>query len=254
MERALTPGALRVVFQPIFDLSRLPLEIVAVEGLTRGPADSNLVSPDVLFEFARRKREEAPMDRAAVTAILEAARDLPKSWRIQVNVHAATLVRDPEFTDCVLEHARRSDIAPERLVIEVIEHWSRDIDMPRLLAGLDRLRQAGIEYALDDVGAGAANLGLILTTSPTLLKIDRSLVNGVARNARLAAALRAVQALAAAIGARLVVEGIESADDLEFVRRYRIEMAQGFLLARPAAAETLHSLPAPRTRTPRIAA
>jgi EAL domain-containing protein (putative c-di-GMP-specific phosphodiesterase class I) len=239
MEKALRPGALRVVFQPIYDLARLPLEIVAVEGLTRGPADSNLVSPDVLFEFARRKREEASMDRAAVTAILDAARDLPAAWRIQLNVHAATLVRDGSFTELLVEQAEKSGIAPNRLVIEVIEHWSLDVDMPRLLAALDDLRLAGIEYALDDVGVGSANLGLILTTSPTLLKVDRTLVQGVSRCERLAAALRAVQALAAAVGARLVVEGIESPDDLELVRRYEIEMAQGFLLGRPVAVEDL---------------
>lgn len=236
IDRLISPRGLSAVFQPIFALGREPFRVVAAEGLTRGPLGSNLVAPDVLFEFVRRRREEVAVDRAAVAAILTAATELPGAWKIHLNVHASSLSRDPDFARFTADTASSCGIAADRLVLEVIEHWSADIEEGRFLAGLDRVRESGIEVALDDVGAGVANLGLILLANPTLLKIDRSLVHGIASSARQSAALRSIQLLAQEIGAELVVEGLELQEDLDRLRTLGIVFAQGYLLGRPVTA------------------
>lgn len=254
IERLVSPTGLRAHFQPIFDLRSRPHRIVAVEGLTRGPEQSNFATPDVLFEFARRKREEPAVDRAAVRTILKSAREFPSAWKLHLNVHASTIVRDEAFGEFLVAAARENRIEPSRLVVELLEHWAADVSETPLLAGLARLRSAGVQVALDDVGAGVANLGLILMTEPTLLKIDRSLVQGLAGSRRQNAALRSIGVLAREIGAELVAEGIEEATDLEALRQVGIELAQGYFLARPTtAAELCARLPEPDGAAPRAA-
>ena len=95
IQRVIEPGAISVMFQPILDILGARPRLYAVEGLSRGPKGSTLEAPDILFEFARRKNEEAIVDRAAIAAILAEARKLPPGLRIQVNVHASTIGRDP---------------------------------------------------------------------------------------------------------------------------------------------------------------
>jgi EAL domain-containing protein (putative c-di-GMP-specific phosphodiesterase class I) len=236
IERLVGPDGIRAVFQPIFDLRQEPFQVAAVEGLSRGPRDTNLSSPDVLFEYARRKRQEVAVDRAAVIAILAASKGLCSGWSIHLNVHATTIVRDTAFADFLTRAATDQGVSPSRLVVELLEHWAADVEPTLLLEGLERLRSAGIRVALDDVGAGVSNLGLILMTSPSLLKVDSSLVQGVATSAPRSAALRAVRILAREIGAEIVVEGVETEEDLAKVRELEIPLGQGFLLARPTPA------------------
>jgi EAL domain-containing protein (putative c-di-GMP-specific phosphodiesterase class I) len=241
IERLVAPDGIRAVFQPIFDLRQEPFRIVAVEGLSRGPQDTNLSSPDVLFEYARRKRQESVVDRAAVCAILRAAGSLIPDWNVHLNVHATTIVRDVEFADFLTRTSSERGISRSRLVVELLEHWAADVEPTRLLEGLERLRSAGLRVALDDVGAGVSNLGLILMTSPSLLKVDSSLVQGVATSPPRSAAVRAVRVLAREIGAEIVVEGIETREDLAKLRELEIPLGQGFLLARPASALELRT-------------
>ena len=94
MERVIEPGAITALFQPILGISDDEPRIVAVEGLARGPKGSTLESPDILFEFARRKNEESIVDRAAISSILREARKLPTDLALHLNVHASTLGRD----------------------------------------------------------------------------------------------------------------------------------------------------------------
>lgn len=78
-----------------------------------GPGDSNFESPDVLFEFVRRKNEEVRVDRACVAAALDAAAELAIDIGVAVNVHVLTLVRDPGFGAFVCDAAAQ-DWIPER--------------------------------------------------------------------------------------------------------------------------------------------
>ncbi|MEO8277963.1 MAG: EAL domain-containing protein [Thermoanaerobaculia bacterium] len=232
---------LRTVFQPIFRLGEGEPAVVACEGLTRGGEGSNFSRPDVLFEYARRLHEEHRADWAAIEGILREAAPLPAHWRIHFNVHAATIAKDANLAAKVVEKARHHGIDPGRLVAEVIEHWSTAVKLEDLDAGLRRFREENIAVALDDVGAGVANLGLILFASPSYLKIDRSLVEGVAQDPRKEAALRCLNALAVQLGAETIVEAPATFADLDLVGRIGIRYAQGFILGKPRTAQQLLS-------------
>lgn len=233
LDLVLTPGQLTPVFQPI--VRTRDGSTFGFEGLTRGPEGTNLHAADVLFEYVRRKHEESPVDRACVAAILAAAPQLPQTALLNLNVHASTLGRDAGFVRFVLDEADRRAIAHERLVIEIVEHtpfWDGD----RFLRALEALRLAGAAIALDDVGLGHSNYRMILESHPAYFKLDRFLVQGIAADRYRQAVVRSLVQLAEAFSGAVIAEGVETPDDLAVIGELGIDLAQGYLFARPAAA------------------
>lgn len=240
MERVIEPGAITALFQPILGIADDKPRIIAVEGLARGPKGSTLESPDILFEFARRKNEESIVDRAAISSILREARKLPTDLALHLNVHASTLGRDGRFVEFLKKTSTSVGIDLRRLTLEIVEH-SNFIEEENFLAALVELRGSGISVALDDVGVGTSNFRMMLITRPTMLKIDRYLVSGVARDTYQQATMRAIRLLADQVHAELVAEGVDNQEDLRTLRTLGIEYAQGFLFSRPRSAEDLYA-------------
>jgi EAL domain-containing protein (putative c-di-GMP-specific phosphodiesterase class I) len=232
LDRVLAPGALSVRYQPIYDLRGGEPQPVAVECLVRGPADTTLEAPDLLFEYARRKREEAAVDRAAVAAVAESATALRADLPVHVNAHASTLGRDAGFAAFLLAAFERRQVDPARVVVEIVEHTDC-VEERGFLASLATVRRAGATVALDDVGSGRANFRMMLVARPDLLKIDRLLVQGVARDPYRRSILASLVLVAREQGLGVVVEGIEEAADLDAARELGVGFAQGFLLSRP---------------------
>ncbi len=249
MERVIEPGAITALFQPILSIRGEESRIVAAEGLARGPKGSTLESPDVLFEFARRKNEESIVDRAAISSILREARKLPPDLSLHLNVHASTLGRDGRFVEFLRKNSSSVGIDPKRLTLEIVEH-SNFVEEENFLEALTELRASGIGVALDDVGVGTSNFRMMLIARPTMLKIDRYLVSGVARDSYQQATMRAIRLLADQVHADLVAEGVDNEDDLRTLRTLGIEYAQGFLFSRPRTAEDLTAMMAQQSFAP----
>jgi EAL domain-containing protein (putative c-di-GMP-specific phosphodiesterase class I) len=230
LDRLFEPGAISVVFQPIFECRGGGRRLYALECLVRGPKGSNMEDPEILLEYVRRKREEARIDRICVETALRAARELPRLPRLCLNVHASTLGRDPDFVPFLAEAAAENEIALARLTVEIVEHappW----DGPAFLEALTALRARGVRIALDDVGLGQSNFKMILDACPEYFKIDRYFVQGVHRDARRQAVLDSVTQLARRFGGRVVAEGVEEPADLRAVTARGIDLIQGFLFA-----------------------
>src|SRR5262245_34618479 len=105
LDRIVRPGALTTAFQPIFEIVDGRPRLHYLEALTRGPKGTSVETPEVLFEYARRKNRSAEVDAACVKAALLEARILPAAVRIGLNVHASTLATDPEFLNVVGDNA-----------------------------------------------------------------------------------------------------------------------------------------------------
>ena len=198
------------------------------------PRGTNAERPEVLFIYARRKHAEVALDRAAVRTVLLAAREI-RNVSLGVNVHAATLASDLDFLPFLGDALTESGVAPERVVLELVEHghvWDRHA----LHLNLDALRHIGVRMALDDFGTGEANYLMFLECRPEYLKIDRYFNHGCHLDPRRQAMLDSLAGLAACVGTRVVAEGVEDPADLQRVRSAGIELAQGFLLGRPGPA------------------
>jgi len=236
LDELLAPSALTTVFQPIIAFGADGAGTLhGYEALTRGPRGTHASRADVLFEYVRRKRAEPEVDRVCVLAALRAARSLPSCPHLSLNVHAATLGRDPEFTRMVLDAAQAQGFAPAQLVIEVVEQSSQ-WNTVGFAAALVALREAGVAIALDDLGLGHSNLQMVLEVRPDYLKLDRYFVAGAVTDPARRAVLRLMNDLGRAIGGQVVAEGIESPADLATVRAAGITLVQGYLLSPPRTA------------------
>jgi EAL domain-containing protein (putative c-di-GMP-specific phosphodiesterase class I) len=238
LDRVLEPGQLSVVFQPIFEVGGRDPSLFGLECLTRGPRGTNAARPAVLFEYVRRKRAEAVMDRACVAAALREAATLPGAPRLSLNVHASTLGRDPSFVAFLLEKAREGGVGSRRLVVEVVEH-APPFDVPAFRGSLTELREAGVAIALDDVGLGQSNYKMILDVRPEIYKLDRYLVAGALQDPYRQVILDSLARMVRRLEARAVAEGVEDEHELVAVESAGIELVQGYLLARPMPREDL---------------
>jgi EAL domain-containing protein (putative c-di-GMP-specific phosphodiesterase class I) len=224
------PGAIRVDFQPMLCVRNTPPRLYALEALARGPRGSSVEKPDVLFEYARRKGEESQVDSICIAEALASASTLPGKPRISMNVHGSTLGNVPHFAEHFLDAAESYGIAPERLMLEIVEHrapWTMD----SFQSTLGTLRDAGVRIAVDDLGVGASNFRMIVDCRPDHLKVDRYIADGCSRDPIRAAVIASIVSLADAIGARPIVEGIEHEDDLDVVTSLGVGIVQGFLFA-----------------------
>jgi EAL domain-containing protein (putative c-di-GMP-specific phosphodiesterase class I) len=234
LDRLLQPAALQAAFQPVVDISSSTAPPHYMEGLIRGPAGTNVVRPEILFDYARRKGSEVEVDRACIHALLTAARGLP-GVSIGLNIRAATIAADLELLTFLGDLLTETGIAPGRLVVEIIER-GQDWGRRTFLLNLDGLRSIGVRVALDDFGTGKANYRLLLDARPDYLKVDRSFGHGCHDDPRCRALLDSLARLAGRIGCRVVAEGIKDPADLEVVREAGIDLVQGYLWGTPAPA------------------
>jgi EAL domain-containing protein (putative c-di-GMP-specific phosphodiesterase class I) len=160
------------------------------------------------------------------------------TWRdkatVAVNVSPVQL-REESFASNVAAILRRTNLPPTRLNIEVTETvlLNDDVVTQRNVA---RLRALGIGLALDDFGTGFSTMSTLVRFSFDKLKIDSSFVKESVHGRESAAVVRGIVALAREIGMPTTAEGIETQEQLDFVRVCGCTHAQGFLLGRPVRA------------------
>jgi diguanylate cyclase len=173
-------------------------------------------------------------------ALLQSCTEAVK-WRdkatVAVNVSPVQL-REESFASTVAAVLRRTKLPPVRLNIEVTETvlLSDDVVTRRNVA---RLRALGIGLALDDFGTGFSTMSTLVRFSFDKLKIDSSFVRESVHGRESAAVVRGIVALAREIGMPTTAEGIETQEQLNFVRVCGCTHAQGFLLGRPVKGEEI---------------
>ena len=212
-----------VEFQPVFDLD--DCTIVSLEALARFWTEP-MRSPSVWFAEATEVGLGVELELAAIRSALQRLDDFPPGVAIALNVSPTTAL-DARFCELLFAVA-------DRVVIEITEHAQVD-DYDALQSALAPLRERGAQLAIDDVGAGFANLRHILRLAPDLVKLDLSLTQEISRDPAREALASSLVGFAEGVGASIVAEGISSDEDLALLRALGVDYGQGFHLARPSA-------------------
>jgi diguanylate cyclase (GGDEF)-like protein/PAS domain S-box-containing protein len=177
-------------------------------------------------------------------ALSEACRQLA-AWdrqsaggqRVAVNVSARQF-RSEGFVEAVAAALRRHSVAPQRLELELTESLLID-DREAAIATLDRLKALGVQIAVDDFGTGYSSLSYLSGLPVDCLKIDRSFVVQTTKGGRDATIAQAIISLGHGLGLRVLAEGVETVEQLEFMRAHGCDECQGYLFARPQPAAAL---------------
>jgi diguanylate cyclase (GGDEF)-like protein/PAS domain S-box-containing protein len=236
---ALDRGELSVNYQPIFRVS--DLRPMAFEALLRWfhPA-RGLVSPVRFIPVA----EETGLIVALGRWVLEQACRECSAWQerglqsvsVAVNVSPVQFARS-DFVETVQAILDRTGLRSGLLELELTESMMmRDIEDS--IRKMSALRDRGVRISADDFGTGYSSLGYLHRLPLDTLKIDRSFVTGLGVNSAAARLITGMISLAQAIGKRVIVEGVETPQQLDILRQAGCDEVQGWLLGAPALAPT----------------
>ena len=234
--RALERNELHLVHQPIVDID-LGI-VVGFEALMRWDrGQSQVVSPDEFIPIAEETGIIVPLGSWAINDALTQLRSwidaghCSASTTMSVNVSVRQL-HDPQFVTVVTEALASSGVAAEQLWLEVTE--SVMITEPtQALASLHRLNALGVRIAIDDFGTGYSSLSLLQRFPIQCIKIDRAFVNDVVTEPATQNIVRTIIAMAIAMGADVVAEGVETTEQLAQLNSLNCHRAQGYLFSRP---------------------
>jgi diguanylate cyclase (GGDEF)-like protein len=225
-----TVGALKAVFQPIFDLRTGQPR--GYEALIRPAPGSGFADPGELFAAAEAVGRTVELDLACLQTSIGAFAGMSLPGSLTLNLSPRTLEDDGFSVHTLVRLLSRHGVDPRRVVLELTEREVVE-DMDHLIRAVDACRAAGMRVAADDVGAGNAGLRLLAQVRFDIVKIDLSLVQGGAVRATSQEVVRTLKDLADRWGALVIAEGVETAEQLTFVRSLGIRAGQGYLLGRP---------------------
>ena len=156
---------------------------------------------------------------------------------VAVNIAPLMLTRD-DFAAQVVAALKRHDVPASALTLEVIETHGCQLDSNQL-EGLLHLRIQGCQLSIDDFGMGVSNLQRLLELPFSELKLPSEFVRGMADDGRKAAVVAGALIMARRMDLKVVVEGVETVDDLMAIKALGSPIMQGYFIARPMAGQDL---------------
>ena len=240
---ALENEGLLVYYQPIYAMDTKKL--VGCEALVRwNHAERGLIAPNDFIPIA----EENGLIRLIDEWVLHHACSQMQKWLsagvdlkfIAVNISSRSLSKD-SLAQQVANTLRDTQLAPEQLELEVTESAIME-DPESADIVLRQLREMGVRIAVDDFGTGYSSLARLRSLTLDKLKIDQSFISNLLDAKEDQAIVCAILALGASIGVEVQAEGIETAEQLEFLQTHNCPLGQGYFFGRPMPTADFESL------------
>lgn len=241
LNRALALGELTLYYQP--QVSAKDGSVVGMEALIRwNHPERGLVSPDQFIAVA----EETGLIVPIGDWVLKTACQQNKAWqdqglppiRVAVNLSARQFLKK-DFTGTVAAILEQTGLAPHYLELEITE--STMIDVHRASNTLAELKQLGVHIAIDDFGTGYSSLSYLKEFPLNRLKIDRSFVRDMKKSASNRAIVSTIISMAHNLELNVIAEGVETDEELAFLKEHLCEEVQGYLFCKPLPLEEVTS-------------
>ncbi|WP_281645072.1 EAL domain-containing protein [Parendozoicomonas sp. Alg238-R29] len=235
LKDAIRNGSFGLVYQPM-----ISLETGAVAGYAsqlRWEYEGKLLVPEEFLPTVESLRLMNPLGLWTLENVCREA----QSWRgtdgsrndvfFAVNL-ALSQCRDADVQQMVEKAMAQHGIVPAQLELEVSERIVSDVP-GKLITSLNALREQGVHVALDNFGSGLSALNYLRKLPVDVVKVDQLYIREIGRDSRVEGILKAITCLAHDMGIRVVAEGVESSEQLEFLKDLGYDRAQGMLMGRP---------------------
>jgi diguanylate cyclase (GGDEF)-like protein len=233
LRRALEAGEFHLVFQPQIRLGSS--ELTGFEALLRwNSATRGSISPADFIPIAEETGLIVPIGEWVLRSACATAAKWPDHIRIAVNLSPVQF-RSRGLVAMVTSGLAAAGLDPKRLELEVTETALLEDD-EATVAILHQLRKLGVRVSLDDFGVGYSSLGYLRKFPFDMIKIDRSFVGTLGFSHESAAIIRTIASLGANLGVETTAEGVETAEQLEMVRKAGCTSVQGFYFSKPCSA------------------
>jgi diguanylate cyclase (GGDEF)-like protein/PAS domain S-box-containing protein len=245
--RALELDLRRALPAEEFELHYQPLVLVQTEKITGFEAllrwshpERGQIPPLEFIGLAEATGLIVPIGEWVLQNACVEAMKWPSHVRIAVNVSAAQFRRG-NLAHVVVTALATSGLQPQRLELEITESVLLH-ESEATLATLHQLRGLGVRIAMDDFGTGYSSLSYLRSFPFDKIKIDQSFVRNLSGDENSMAIIRAVTGLGVSLGITTTAEGVETREQLDYLRREGCQEAQGYLFGRPAPAANIQKL------------
>ncbi len=225
---------LRLFYQPIMDIGTGT--IIGLEALIRWErSGEGLVSPARFIPLAEETGLIIPIGEWVLrTACMQNKAWMNKGYKpitVSVNISAKQF-QQLNFAETVLRIINESEINPNCLVLEITESIAI-MDIEYTLETLRKLKALGVNISIDDFGTGYSSLYKLKEMSVDELKIDRAFIKDINLNTKNEAIAKAIILLANELNLKVVAEGVETIEQLDFLKENGCNKAQGFYYSKP---------------------
>jgi len=239
LDEAIDRGEVWVAYQPKLDIASR--RVIGAEALARWthPEKGPIAASEFVAAAEQHNRIGKLTDFVLEKAIAAAAQINKRGagFTIAVNL-SARLLTDKAFTLRLSALLARHGLSPSRLILELTETAAL-ADSGEALDMINRLRDLGVEIAIDDYGTGQSTLDYLKKIPASEIKIDQSFVKGIVDNRSDRLMVQSTIGLVHSLGRKVVAEGVESREILEVLVELDCDIAQGFAVGRPMSLETL---------------
>jgi diguanylate cyclase (GGDEF)-like protein/PAS domain S-box-containing protein len=209
--------------------------LIAAEALVRwNHPTRGLVAPGAFIAVAENSGLILPLGDwilAEACRILRRLEDAGSSCHLSVNISPRQF-RQSNFCATVIDIMNQTRVNPRRLTLEITEGIAID-DVHDTVAKMRELSACGVSFSLDDFGTGFSSLSYLKQLPVSELKIDRSFIQDVDGNSHNAELVEMILGIADRLGLRTVAEGVETAEDRDFLKERGCAVFQGYYFSRP---------------------
>ncbi|KQZ86869.1 MULTISPECIES: EAL domain-containing protein [unclassified Pseudomonas] len=243
LRKAVEEKQLKVFYQPKLCLATGKLN--AAEALVRWDHPTmGRVPPGDFIGLAEETGLIGPIGefvlRQACWQACEWQRQGLEAIRVSVNLSVHQL-RQGKLVSLVRQVLEETGLEPRYLELELTESQLLD-SVEHIIATFQQLRDLGVKLAIDDFGTGYSSLSYLKRIPVDYVKIDQAFIRGLGEGSEDAAITRAIIAMAHGLALKVVAEGVERIEQLEFLKAEHCDEVQGYLVSRPVEAETLAGL------------
>ena len=242
LRKAIDEGQLLVYYQPKLCLRTGRLH--AAEALVRWQHPQlGMVPPGEFIGLAEETGLIAPMGEFVLRqACWQACEWLREGLQIRVSVNLSVYqLRQGKLISLVRQVLEETGLAPHLLELELTESQLLD-SVEHIIATFEQLHELGVKLAIDDFGTGYSSLSYLKRFPVDYVKIDQAFIRGLHEGSQDAAITRAIIVMAQSLGLGVVAEGVETNEQLSFLREQGCDEAQGYLISRPVDAWAFKAL------------